>query len=136
MTSKYSRPVRLQDADAAGILFFANWIVFAHEAYESMMVEIGFDFASMIKQRKFIVLIAHTEADFLRPVRLGDIVTVELFVANLSTSSFTLEYSLSTSGGERVGQCKTVHVVVNKASGNKMPMSEKLRQALGAFASG
>jgi YbgC/YbaW family acyl-CoA thioester hydrolase len=135
VTFKYSRPVRLQDTDAAGILFFANWIVIAHEAYESMMADIGFDFASMIDSGDFLVLIVHVENNYSAAVRLGDVLTVELTVTRLGDSSFTIDYSFTKLDGSEAGTCRTVHAATDSKSGLKIPLPDKFRAALARYSS-
>jgi YbgC/YbaW family acyl-CoA thioester hydrolase len=135
VTFKYSRPVRLQDTDAAGILFFANWIVIAHEAYESMMADIGFDFAGMIGGGEFLVLIVHVENNYSAAVKLGDVLTVELTVSRLGDSSFTLDYSFTKLDGSKAGTCRTIHVTTDSESGVKIALPDNLRAALDRYSS-
>ena len=37
MPFTYERTIRLGDTDAAGIMFFANYLVLCHEAYEASL---------------------------------------------------------------------------------------------------
>lgn len=130
---KYSRTVRLQDTDAAGILFFANWFIFAHEAYETLMENIGHGFARLFETEPYIIPIVHAEADYKRPLRVGDEINVELTVANIGASSFVLEYILRTSDGNIAGTCRTVHVAMDKESKEKIQLPDKLRQGLSNY---
>jgi len=129
----YSRTVRLQDTDAAGILFFANWFIFAHEAYERMMNEIGFGFARLFEKESYIIPIVHAEADYSKPLRVGDKIEVELIVAEMGATSYTLEYILRTTDGQTAGTCRTVHVTMDKSSNKKIPLPDELRQGLSCY---
>jgi YbgC/YbaW family acyl-CoA thioester hydrolase len=130
---RYSRTVRLQDTDAAGILFFANWFIFAHEAYEKMMEDIGLGFARLFETEPYIIPIVHAEADYERPLGVGDEIEVELTVADIGTTSFTLEYVLRTRDGQTAGACRTVHVAMDKKSKEKIQLPDKLRQGLSGY---
>ncbi len=122
--------VRLPDTDAAGILFFGNYFRMAHDAYEAFMESIGFSFSQIIKDADFLVLIARAEADYEKPLRLGEKVTVELEVEDIGQTSFALSYSLKNTHEDIAATIKTVHVTVEKKSGDKIPLPEKLRGKL------
>lgn len=125
--------VRLQHTDAAGVLFFANHIVLAHETYEKFMEQIDCSFASILDEEPFLVLIIHAEADFRRPVAVGDRIDVEMRIIDIGNTSFILEYRLNASDGSEISRCKTVHVATDKDSGKKIPLPTKLRTKLESF---
>lgn len=122
--------VRLPDTDAAGILFFGNYFRLAHDAYEAFMESIGFSLRHIVQEADFLVLIGHTEADYNKPLRLGDRARVELEVENIGRTSFVLSYSLRDVHNDIAATVKTVHVTVDKKSGDKIPLPEKLREKL------
>lgn len=125
-----SAAVRLPDTDAAGILFFGNYFKLAHDAYEAFMEPIGFGLSHIIGEADFLVLIAHAEADYEKPLRLGEKLTVELTVENVGQTSFALSYLVKDAQNETAATVKTIHVAVDKKSGDKVPLPEKLRDAL------
>ena len=122
--------VRLPDTDAAGILFFGNYFRLAHDVYEAFMESIGFSLRHIVQEADFLVLIAHAEADYEKPLRLGDRATVELEVESIGQTSFVLSYSLKDAQNGVLAKVKTVHVTVDKKSGDKIPLPEKLREKL------
>ena len=125
--------VRLQNTDAAGILFFANHIVLAHETYEKFMEQIECSFANILEKEPFLVLIVHTEADFSKPAAVGDRIDIEMQIMDIGSASFTLEYRLLASDGSEISRCKTVHVATDKTSGKKIPLPARLRSSLENF---
>jgi len=122
--------IRLHDTDAAGLLFFAHQFKLAHDAYEGFMEEIGFGFASIIREAGFLVPIVHAEADYKTGLSVGDKVTIRLRTVNVGNSSFTLAYDLLDSGDRAVGSVKTVHVCMDKETRKKKPLPDGLRRAL------
>lgn len=122
--------VRLPDTDAAGILFFGNYFRLAHDVYEAFMESIGFSLSDVITKADFLILIAHSEADYKKPLRLGEKFTMELRVGEIGQTSFVLSYSLKDAQNGIVAKVKTVHVTVDKKSGDKIPLPEKLREKL------
>ena len=122
--------VRLQDTDAAGILFFANQLVFAHETYEKFLEEIDCSLAHVFEQRSYHIPLVHAEADYAKPVTVGDEIDVEMTVANIGNTSFTLDYLLTGTDGAEIGRCRTVHVTVGEADMKKITIPTELREGL------
>lgn len=124
---------RLQDIDGAGVLFFANQLVYAHETYEEFMEQIGFSFAEIFGHSPFLLFIVHAEADYVRPVSVGDIVDIEMNVASIGRTSFAIDYRLRTDAGEDIGRCRTVHVTVSRTKKTKTPVPAELRKKLAEY---
>jgi len=125
--------VRLQDTDAAGILFFANQFIYAHETYEMLMEEIGLSFKSILDHENYLIPLVHAESNYYEPLSVGQRLSVELSVENIGDTSFTLSYKLKSADGIVVGDCRTVHVTINSKSGKKIPLPAKLRDGLERF---
>jgi 1,4-dihydroxy-2-naphthoyl-CoA hydrolase len=127
--------VSFKDTDASGVIFFANQLVFAHDALEKFMGEIGHGFRSIMDEGSFLLPIVHAEADYSQPVTVGDLLTVELSVARLGTSSVTIDYKLNKDPVGQIGTCRTIFVAVDRASGQKISLPESLRQSLAEYRS-
>jgi 1,4-dihydroxy-2-naphthoyl-CoA hydrolase len=134
-TFKRKLTVRLHDTDAAGILFFANQFIFIHDTYEELLRQLGFSITAALRNGSFIVPIVHAESQYLKPLTVGDEITVTVQVAKIGETSFVLEYELLGDDGQSVGKAKTVHVAVDKQTQNKIALPEKLQRALKAFQS-
>jgi len=124
--------VRLHHTDAAGVLFFAHQFTLAHDIYEQFMESIGCSLSGILAEGETFLLIVHTEADYATPLRAGDRLQVELRVTALTEHSFTLGYRFTRANGKEVGLVQTVHVAVNKQTGEKTSLWPQLRQALQA----
>ena len=131
MTSfKTRRVIRLKDTDAAGVIFFVNYFVFAHDTYELFLEEIGYSLGRIIGQESFLLPIVRAESDYHQMLGLEDEITIVLNVNRIGSTSFTLVYDYFLENQELVGSVKTVHVCVDKATLKKRPIPEELRQAL------
>ena len=119
--------IKLHDTDAAGMLFFANHFRIAHTAYEAFMKSIGCGLDYIIRASDYLILIAHSEADYKRGLFLGDNLSISLKADSIGQSSFTLSYTFKNSDGNIVAEIQTVHVSVDKKTGNKIPLPDKLR---------
>lgn len=129
---KKSYKVMLPDTDAAGILFFANYIKLAHYAYEEFMNEINHDLRFILDDADYLILIVHTEADYKSSLRLNDDYNLELSVTNIGRTSFTLRYDY-LKDDKLAAMVSTTHVVVNKERHKPMAIPEKLVTELSRF---
>jgi 1,4-dihydroxy-2-naphthoyl-CoA hydrolase len=126
---KTQRVVRLKDTDAAGVIFFANYFIFAHETYELFLEEIGYSPRRIIQQESFLLPIVHAESDYHQMIGLEDEITIVLSVNRIGKTSLTLVYNYFLENQELVGSVKTVHVCVDKSTLKKSPIPSELRQA-------
>jgi len=125
--------VTLPDSDAAGILFFGNYLKLAHVLYEEFMAEIGFSLRYIIDKAEFLVLIVHSEADYKKSLYLGDTYSLGLTVSQIGNSSFELSYKFTNAESTIIAEVKTVHVVVSKKSKKAIRVPETLKEQLAKF---
>ncbi|MBK7142940.1 MAG: acyl-CoA thioesterase [bacterium] len=126
--------IRLHHTDAAGLLFFADQFKLAHDAYESFMESIGYPFAPLLRTSQYLLPIVHAEADYGAALSTGDKITIQVTAERVGDTSFTLTYRLLRDGNEPVGSVKTVHVLVDKRTGQTLTLLPDLRTKLAAIA--
>ena len=131
---EYRLRVRFQHTDPAGIVFFANILVYCHEAYEEFLRASGMPLEEFIGKREHSLPLGHAEATFKRPFRVGQLVTVRLKVGRIGDRSFRLEYDLFGQGGEHLATAATVHICVESGSGQSSPIPPQLRALLEKYA--
>src|ERR1700691_850243 len=72
MSFHYHRTVHFADTDAAGVVFFANYFVICHEAYEESLAAAGIELIAFFSKAPIIIPVAKSEAVYLRPLHVGD----------------------------------------------------------------
>lgn len=122
--------IRLHHTDAAGLLFFAEQFKLAHDAYESFMESIGYPFAPLLRTSQYLLPIVHAEADFGAALNTGDKIAIQVTAERIGDTSFTLDYKLLRNGSEPVGSVKTVHVLIDKRTGQTLTLLPDLRTKL------
>lgn len=122
--------VKLHQTDAAGLLFFGHQLTICHDTYELFMESIGEPFATILNERGYLLAIVHAEADYKRKLYVGDRLRVELTVAKVGESSYTLAYAIYDSTNNLAGTASTVHVCVDKKSGQSIPLPNSLKRHL------
>ena len=120
--------VRMHDTDMAGILYFAKQFRFVHDALEDLVEKEGFSFDHLFNNSNFVFVIVHAEADYLTPVKVGDLLEVHVEVENLGNSSFTMVYRIFKTNDVLMGKAKTVHVCLDAKTRQKTPIPDKLRK--------
>jgi 1,4-dihydroxy-2-naphthoyl-CoA hydrolase len=122
----YRRTIRVQDTDATGVLYFANQLQIALEAFEEFLLTQGFSFGEMVRKKQFLLPIVHTEGDFFAPLTLGDQIEVHLSFSKIGTTSITYISELLKQG-HRVGTATIVHVVYCPKKGEAIPIPQELK---------
>jgi YbgC/YbaW family acyl-CoA thioester hydrolase len=117
------------DCDPAGILFYARIFQICHSAYESMISSFSLkeDYWS---NSDYSVPIISTQAKYLKPLKYGETVTIELTIAQLRNSSFELGYLCKNEKGEVCTEVKTIHVFVDKLTWKKKEINKEVRAGL------
>lgn len=121
------RPVRFQDIDAAGIVFYPRVLEYFHDAYAAWLAAEGYDLAATLDEGLVGFPLVHAEADYLAPMRFGDRVTVEILAPKLGESSFTLGYRVRHAKGKLAAVGQTNHVCIDRARFRPRPLPSPLR---------
>ena len=117
MPFDYTRIVRFQDTDAAGVVYFANLLAMCHEAYEASLAASGIDLKTFFKNERVAVPIVQSQSDFFRPLFCGDRVRIELTAKLLSEDTFETHYQFFVAGSDRaVVTAMLKHVVLIRYS--------------------
>ena len=127
----FERPVKFDDIDAAGILFFARFFNYAHDAMEAFFGELPGGYVDLINRRKIGLPAVHVEADFLAPLRFGDVAKVEVTCVHLGRSSCAFSHAMSRLGdGTRVAVVKHVCAAVDLTRMKALPIPDDMRALL------
>ncbi len=69
--------VYYEDTDAAGIVYYANYLKFAERARTDWLRTLGFEQSRLREESGMGIVVRRCEADFLSPARLDDLIAVE-----------------------------------------------------------
>lgn len=131
---QYQHTVRLHEIDAAGILFHGQIFAINHNALEEVMTAAGLPVEQIIDDHPFSIAVAHVEADYTQPIRLGERLILSVHAERIGNSSFTLktEVDQTNSAGttQRKAEVTTIHVTIDPESGNSIPLPDVVRDAL------
>ncbi|MFO0672802.1 MAG: acyl-CoA thioesterase [Polyangiaceae bacterium] len=83
----YERPVRFEDVDAAGIVFFARFLNYCHEAMEAFFGPLDGGYVRLINERHIGLPAVHLDVDYKAPLRYGDVARIEVTIPHVGRSS-------------------------------------------------
>jgi 1,4-dihydroxy-2-naphthoyl-CoA hydrolase len=127
---EYRFDLGMSSVDAAGVLYYPELFRHAHDAYEAFMAANAMALHEILAAGRRALPIVHAEADYRRPLTHGTAVTVELVVARLGESSFVVDYAFRGSDGVPCASVRTVHVLIDRASGTREALPEAWRSRL------
>jgi 4-hydroxybenzoyl-CoA thioesterase len=123
----------VDEVDAAGIVFFARYFQWCHEAMATMLDAIDGGYARLILAHRIGFPTVHAEADYRAPIRYGDVVRVAVRVENVGRSSCTLRFDVERSGpagGAAAAVVRHVVVASNVDAMRSTPIPDEVRAIL------
>ena len=86
-------PIRVyyEDTDAAGHVFYANYLKFAERGRTELLRAIGFDHEHVKRDHDVVFAVRRCNADFERPAKLDDALEVHTKLAEMGGASFRME---------------------------------------------
>ena len=133
MSIIYERPVRFEEVDAAGILFFGRFLNYCHEAMERFFDGVDGGYVGLITQRKIGFPAVHVDATWKAPLRYGDSARIEVSTTNVGTTSCTFRYAIvRVADSAAIATIDHVIVATDLATMSKVPLPGDCRALLEA----
>ncbi len=128
MPFTYQRTIHFSDTDAAGVVFFANYLVIFHEGYEEGLAAAGIDIRAFFSDSGAVVPISKSTAEYLRPLFCGDKIAVRLKPALLSGDTYAIDYEMvKLDRPEKlVAHARTFHVCIDSTTRERVPLPPAL----------
>ena len=130
------RTVRFGDTDAAGVVHFHEMFRWCHETWEESLEKYGIVLLEIFPttqinscQLDVALPIVHCEANYFKPLYVGDTITIELNPEKLDESSFVLRFKL-VKNGENIGSINIKHVSINPITRERCTLSEQINMWL------
>jgi len=137
MPFTYTRTVRFQDTDAAGVVYFANVLAMCHEAYEASLAASGINLKEFFSNPQAALPVIHATVDFYRPLFAGDRLTIQLTPKQVAGDEFEIAYQVFSGevAGRSAAKALTKHVCIDAVTRTRKQLSEDLMQWLRQFES-
>lgn len=120
---KITLDVRYRDLDTLGHVNNAVYLTY----FEYARLKIFHDWFTGENEPDFVI--ARAEVDYIKPIFIETVV-IDAKVTHIGNTSFTLEYELLNQRGEVCARGKTVQVLVNSQTGEKLQVEGKRKEYL------
>lgn len=123
-------PIRVyyEDTDAAGIVYYANYLKFAERARTEALRQCGFDQSVMLAEEQTGFVVRRVVVDFLKPAMLDDCLTIETRLNDISKVAILMHQAVMR-GAETLVTMEVKLVVVG--AGKKLAkLPEPIRKAM------
>jgi len=121
-----------EDTDLAGIVYYANYLKFIERARSEWVEGLGIDQGALKAAQGIVFAVRRVEADFLRPARFADHLTVATVVQSLGGARLVLAQTVLR-GGERLFAA-SVTLVCLTGDGRAARLPAGLREKLAGTA--
>jgi acyl-CoA thioester hydrolase len=130
MTHSMTLRVYYEDTDAAGIVYYANYLKFAERGRTEMMRALGFAHSRIVVETGTIFTVRRLSADYRGPARLDDALTVDTRVLDIGGATVLLDQKIRRDGAVLVALELLVACVGHDGRPRRVPAG--LRAALAA----
>lgn len=120
--------VYYEDTDLAGIVYYANYLKFIERGRTEWVRSLGVDQGRLRAEEGIVFAVRRVEADYLRPARFDDELTVTTEVAGVTGARIVLDQTVSRAG-ERLFQAQVTLVCLTEA-GAPARLPAELRRRL------
>jgi acyl-CoA thioester hydrolase len=92
MAETFRLPVRVyyEDTDAAGIVYYANYLKFMERARTEWLSSLGFELSALERVERVVFVVHRVEIDYLLPAALGARLDATLTLAELNRARMLL----------------------------------------------
>lgn len=98
MTHEFALRIYYEDTDLAGIVYYANYLKFIERARSEWVRSLGIDQVRLRRDHGIVFAVRRLEADYLRPARFDDDLTVLTRPAGATGARIQLEQEVLRAG--------------------------------------
>jgi 4-hydroxybenzoyl-CoA thioesterase len=130
-----ARPVRFEDCDPAGIVFFPNYFRLLNGVVEDWWARLGTPWTELIVARRIGTPTVQLDTEFLQPSKFGDTLHFHLAIERLGTASLVLRHAVRGGDGTRM-RARQVLVATSLDTHKTISWPDDVRRAITRFKEG
>ena len=109
---KYNTKVYYEDTDAAGIVYYANYLKFLERARSEAIYSMGLTNKQLVNDHGTIIIVKSCKIEYKKPAKFEDSLEIISKIKTISKSSFTMEQMIKRKE-EIISESEVVLVTVN-----------------------
>ena len=125
---KYNSKVYYEDTDAAGIVYYANYLKFLERARSEAIYSMGLTNKKLLNDHGTIIIVKSCKIDYKKPAKFEDLLEIISKIKTISKSSFTMDQIIKRKE-EIITESEIVLVTVN-AEGKPIRIPDVLNKFL------
>lgn len=95
MPHRFSVRVYYEDTDAGGVVYYANYLKFAERARTEALRAAGIQQSELLESHGVGFVVKHFEAEFYKPARLDDLLTITTGMQDIGKASITMHQHIA-----------------------------------------
>lgn len=120
--------VRFGETDMQGVVYYANYLLYAEVARFAYLRELGYEYARDLLGQGLDFTIGAATVRYRSPLRFPDEYDVRIRVGEIRRSSWTFDYAVERADGQHCAAIATVQVIVDRATGRATRIPAGLRE--------
>lgn len=126
--------VRFGDVDQARVVYYPRFFDYFHQAFEEWFARaLGVPYPDLVLKENIGFPSIRVETEFLKPLRYGDTIRVDLELLDIGRSSITVGYTLVRLTDGVTSARATIKNVAIDDSFAPVPISDQLRRRFEKF---
>jgi len=100
--------VYIEDTDAGGVVFYANYLRYMERARTEALRQAGIDLVEWQHRHRRLFVVRAVRVDYRRPARLDDVLTVHAHMTRIKRASLECEQPIFRGDERLVDACVTL----------------------------
>lgn len=128
MPAEFNWPVRVyyEDTDAAGIVFYANYLRYMERARTEWLRSIGFEHALLKDKHGILFAVKKVEIEYIKPAYLDDQLTVNSSLSKTRGASLIFQQHIKNNNNELLTSANIKVACLNASTLKASAMPEEL----------
>ncbi len=118
--------VRYAETDAAGVVYYANYLTYFEVARVELLRELGLPITE-VEARGVLLPVVEAHLKYIRPAHLDDLLEIALGIRSVGPASFVCDYEITRDGLLLIAGWTRL-AVCERDSGSAAPMPPWLRE--------
>ena len=125
---KYNTKVYYEDTDAAGIVYYANYLKFLERARSEAIYSMGLTNKKLLNDNGTIIIVKSCKIEYKKPAKFEDSLEIISKIKTIGKSSFTMDQMIKRKE-EVISESEIVLVTVN-AEGKPIRIQDLINKFL------
>jgi len=125
--------VRWSDIDTSGVILWSAYARLVEMAETELFRAAGFPYGTLWDRLDVWLPRVQFHIDYRSPVRLDDLLDVEIWISRIGRSSIRFEIAMKKADGQLAAECYLVIVSISRTDGRSVEVPNALAEALAPY---